>query len=1095
LGNLEPPTEAEAIPQSINPAIRPSTIHLRLGDDTGVAPVVCEFGDYELLSKIGQGGMGIIFKARQRSLDRLVAIKLINSGRLAKSGEIARFRTEATAAARLHHPQIVRIYEVGEHEGQQFISMEFVPGRSLAEALRDGPWSPNRAAGLLRNVAEAIEFAHQRGVLHRDLKPSNILLDAEGQARVADFGLAKILEANSELTISGAIIGSPGYMPPEQAEGRSAQASVRSDVYSLGAILYDLLTGHPPFAAHTPLQTMKLVVEREPVAPRALNASLPRDLESICLKCLAKDPARRYESAQHLFDELGRFLRREPIRARPVSTTERVWRGCRRNPALAALGVALAAVPAIIITILLLMDARESREQNNTRQDLYAADIALAAQALKAGDYDVAQRSLAAYRPGNLTSKQESQIRIQKLQPAADLRGFEWHWLWHEIRGDARQIFALHRSRINGLAYSPDGRFVATSSLDGTARLWNEQKLLRTFREPDNPRLLAAYTDQEYLLTNGFAMLSVGFTADGSKLLTGSEQGLSAWDPETGQQLWSLRTNLPGTTNLFTLFLPSPTDPNLALAMIYYPRMAIVVVDLRSRQLTSIFTNGRADTVSFTPDGRQFARWDKLTRRISLHQILSGETTASFDSAATAIEQMVFTPDGRTLAACNLNRGRIELFDLASQQLLAQLGGERGRLETIAISPYGNLLASGGYDQTIRIWDLASRRELRKLRGNRSAVRGLAFSPDGQTLASVGFDRTLVFWDVMPPPSPLDFTNVFGAFAFSTDGRWLVTQNSNALCRLWELPIRLVQEWETPRFQSAVFTTNALLTASIGSSNDPPCVRRFEFEVQGSTSKVQGSLLNVSGSSPAKSVASGNTTNFLTGLASPCSAIALSHDGALTATGHHDGTIALWETRSGELLRSVKRALGASIGYKTRRTMATLNPLVFSADGRTLAAASFDGVEVKSWTLPELRQLGNYIEGAQYELPLALSPDGRQLAMGGSLQGLSINLWDIDLRRRTDQLRGQQDKLYVVAYSPDGRTLASGASDGLLKLWHLPTKREIASVKSLPNGINFGQLTFSPDGSWLGVSDTAGHLYLWNAPGFAEGRRTVINDE
>jgi ankyrin repeat protein/tRNA A-37 threonylcarbamoyl transferase component Bud32 len=273
------------------------------------------FGDYELIDEIARGGMGVVYKARQISLNRTVAVKMILTGRRPMAVEVNRFRASTRAAAGLQHPNIVPIYEIGEQDGHDYFSMEFVEGPNLAQVVRDNPLPAARAANYVRTIAEAVHYAHERGILHRDLKPSNILLDPLDQPRVTDFGLAKNLSSDPELTEAGQVLGAPSFIPPEQAAGLTEEVGRHSDVYALGGILYYLLTGHPPFAAETPMATLARVMHHDPVAPRKLNANIPKNLENICLKCLEKRPQRRYPTAKDLADELGRFQRNEPIQA------------------------------------------------------------------------------------------------------------------------------------------------------------------------------------------------------------------------------------------------------------------------------------------------------------------------------------------------------------------------------------------------------------------------------------------------------------------------------------------------------------------------------------------------------------------------------------------------------------------------------------------------------------------------------------------------------------------------------------------------------------------------------------------------------------
>jgi serine/threonine protein kinase len=313
---------------------------------------------YQILGELGRGGMGVVYQARHLALQRLVALKMVLTGQHSGKTELTRFHTEAEAIARLQHPNIIQIYEVGEHENIPFFSLEFCPGGSLDRKLGGTPLLPEQAAGLVRTLAEAIHAAHQAGIVHRDLKPANVLLAADGAPKITDFGLARKLDGNPDggPTQTGTILGTPGYMAPEQASGQCRELGPAADIYALGAILYECLTGRPPFQAATPLETILLVARTEPVPPSQLQPRTSRELETICLKCLQKDPARRYPTALALAEDLGRFLRGEPIQARPIGPLTHLARWCRRNPLVAGLLTLI-----VLVLVVSLLNARFSQ--------------------------------------------------------------------------------------------------------------------------------------------------------------------------------------------------------------------------------------------------------------------------------------------------------------------------------------------------------------------------------------------------------------------------------------------------------------------------------------------------------------------------------------------------------------------------------------------------------------------------------------------------------------------------------------------------------------------------------------------------------------
>jgi tetratricopeptide (TPR) repeat protein len=407
------------------------------------------FGDYELQKVLGEGGMGIVYKARQLSLNRPVALKMIRAARFASPDEVRRFQNETEAVARLDHPHIVPIFEVGRFEDQHYFSMRLIGGESLDKRLKDFAADPRRAARLVAIAAGAVHHAHQRGILHRDLKPANILVDSEGAPHDTDFGLAKRVEGDSELTHSGAIMGTPAYMAPEQASGKRGSVTTSTDVYGLGAILYALLSGRAPFSGATVPETLELVRERPPDPPRKHNSRVPRDLEVICLKCLEKDPRRRYASADALAEDLKRWLAGEPIEARPVGSTARFWMWCRRNP-IAAGASGLMAASLVAVATLSLLYARQQTHLAIARK-LYADEQSRRADEQAESTARLASLAVKLEREGQalraaLAARAEQQIRINEalfsLNPhAIKLNALGSTLYWMDLFDDAiRQL-------------------------------------------------------------------------------------------------------------------------------------------------------------------------------------------------------------------------------------------------------------------------------------------------------------------------------------------------------------------------------------------------------------------------------------------------------------------------------------------------------------------------------------------------------------------------------------------------------------------------------------------------------------------------------
>jgi WD40 repeat protein/serine/threonine protein kinase len=1044
--------------------------------------------DYELLEEIARGGMGIVHRARHRRLNRVVALKMVRETHLAGEAAARRFRAEADAAASLDHPNIVPIYEVGEDDGRMFYTMRLIEGGALsarigeAQRAKDGqrekaeagqrPGGPPPAelaarsgAELLAKVARALHYAHQRGILHRDLKPANILLDAKGEPHVTDFGLAKRLQSGlSSLTLSGASLGTPNYMAPEQARGGTKELTTAADIYSLGAILYELLTGEPPFRGATPLETMRRVVEEEPRRPSTVNWRIDRDLETICLKCLEKEPARRYGSAAELADDLERWLRDEPIQARPSSAREKVSKWIKRHPMRAAFVGLAATAPAVVIIILLVTGANIRRERNHAlaqehraaiseltaRQNLYAADVAQAADALDAGDYELAVRSLASHYPATMNAGSGPALD-------SDAPGFEWRWLWQRAQGESLHTAGGHVLGVFSLTFSPDGRTLASGGGGAVVKFWEANTLqpLRTMMQsghaPPEPNTASWESPM------GAPILSISFSADGRFFGAGSQHALEIGDPATGQWV--------GRFAAVNKAIFAPPDRKRLLAVVGVPPEGFAWFDpTNSRALT----NWPAAAYGFdlSPDGRLLASYERPM--VVVRDLETGAQVANFRPAGYVMD-LAFSPDGRTLGLCLMREGAVELWNVAPWKLRGRLARHAGRIRCLAFSPDGRLVASGGYDRTVRLWDVAELRELRRLQGHRAGVSALAFSPDGKRLISGGFDGKVRVWDVIPKPLPA-ITNVYGAFAFSADGGQVLTQDKDGPTKLWDLTTRLpLREWPSITFEDALFVGPGRITL-ISRSNSPiagaspPNQPKSGVPPVGSNAPPGITFLDTTPGSDCRSIS-------LEGVSSLCTAGAIAPGGAICVTGHEDGTVAFWDTATGVLRHSARPHTNSVFRFS------------FARGGRRVAAVTWDQTWVTTWETEMGQLLSDRHFSLRFAAALAVSPDGARYAMGGASVGSTVRLFDGATAQPSGVLTGHLDDVRRLAFSPDGRTLASTSIDNSLKLWHLPTSRPLLT---LPQGEMLEYLTFSPDGTWLGVATANGELRVWHAPPLAE---------
>jgi WD40 repeat protein/predicted Ser/Thr protein kinase len=995
------------------------------------AAAPAQLADYALIREIGRGGMGVVYLARQAGLNRLVCVKVLLSGRWAGEAEVTRFLREAEAAASLRHPNIVGIHELGQADGRHFFAMEYVEGRTLAELVRDGPLPAERAAGYIRDIAEAVDHAHRQGILHRDLKPSNVLIDADDRPRITDFGLARRIDAQpgGSLTTTGAIVGTPAYMPPEQATPAAGMSGPRGDVYSVGAVLYELVTGRPPFRGETPLDTLVQVRTIEPVRPGLLNPRVSVDLETICLKCLEKDPARRYETAHALADDLGRFLDRRPIRARPISRARQAWRWCRQHPVLAVLVAAVLGFAAMAATSAVVTyrayrekaDAVAGREAalEGVNGHLYVSRFQRAWQAWQAADMTSLDRLLDELRP---------------VAGEVDRRGWEWSFL-RGLGHQERRSLEGHAAPVLAAAWSPDGRRLATAGEDRIILVWD-------LGRGGPPAKIASHQG---------AVHSLAWSPDGRRLASGGEDPpVSVRDIEHDRLLHVDRER-PGVVRSVAW---DPDGRRLAWGGDAGVFVWGGAIGDRSQPMPG--TSASATSVAWDPDGRRLA-WGGDDGWVLIQRVEAGGGANTHGRAVRSrrrhagwVNAVAWNPAGDSVASVGQD-GVIKIWD-------AETGNERvshatstgTALTSLAWNPDGTRLATGGTDWTVTLWASADGRPLRVWRGHRDVVRAVAWAPDlvGEkaspasrlALASAGDDRSVKLWSTSDPDDgsiAIDQPAPVKSIAWLADGSAIAAMDLDGAIRLQSPETgEVLRSWDEPLARGRIVAAD-------------PTGRRLAT-VRGESAIIMG-------------VDARGEPSVLAGHEGPVWSVAWEPAGRTLASAGNDRTIRIWDARSGRQERSIDCPDGAA------------RLLAYRADGRRLASVSGEPV-VQLWEPSSGRRVGSLKTANAIPInAITWSPRDSRLAL--AMADGTIAILEGDTGRSSPAMAGHRGAASSVAWSPDARRIASTGQDGTVRVWDVATLQEVLVLRGHAGPV--WCVAWSPDGRRLATAGADQSLRVW----------------